>query len=375
MAAVVLRSLSKTFRPPRGGEIRAVREVSMSIESGEFLVVVGPSGSGKTTILRLISGLEEPTAGEVLIGGRSMARVPPHERGVAVVFQEQPLFPHRSVRGNLELGLQLRRIEPSEILRRVDEMSRLMGLGDLLDRQPGGLSGGERQRVALGMALMKNPAVLLLDEPLAQLDPPARNHLRTELKRVHAQIRTTTLLITHDQAEAMALGDRLAVLRNGEVQQIASPRQIYREPANAFVAEFFGSPPMNFVKGRWTHRDGRALFRSARASENGQGFCFPLPKSQPERNVLLGVRPEAIRIDRNAERNAESCTAYSMSGWIEAIEDLGSEFRVRVQVASESLTARVSPTDSCPPGEKVEVQLSPETLYWFDAETGRRLEV
>lgn len=232
---------TKTYGGPLGGPVPALRGLTLTVASGEMLVIVGPSGSGKTTALRLVAGLEGPDSGTIRIGDRDLNGVPPHERGVAMVFQDHPLFPHLTVVENLGFNLRIRKVPKGEIARRVGEVASLMGLGALLPRVPAGLSGGERQRVALGMALTRTPEVLLLDEPLAHLDPPLRRQFQAEIRRVQRELGLTTIHVTHDRAEAMALGDRIAVLRAGELQQVGTADDLGDRPATAFVAEFWGA--------------------------------------------------------------------------------------------------------------------------------------
>jgi multiple sugar transport system ATP-binding protein len=252
---VQLDGLTKTHRGPQGAVVTALHGLTLAVADGELLVVVGPSGSGKTTALRLVAGLDAPDAGSIRIGTRDLAGVPPHERGVAMVFQDHPLFPHLTVAENVGFGLRLRRVPSAEIARRVDEVSELLGLGPLLSRRTPGLSGGERQRVAVGMALVRRPDVLLLDEPLAHLDPPQRVRLRDEIRRLQRMFRLTTIHVTHDRGEAVALGDRIAVLRAGELQQVGTAEALRDRPANPFVAEFWSGhsswPGVSLGAGFW----------------------------------------------------------------------------------------------------------------------------
>jgi len=270
VARVVIERLSKIFRGPKGESIRALEDVSLTIEEGQFLVVLGPSGCGKTTLLRLIAGLDEPTAGTISIAGRVVNQVPPKEREVAMVFQSPALYPHLTAHENMAFGLKLRHVPKAEIERRVQEAAELLGLTDCLQRPPMALSGGQRQRVALGRALVRRPAVFLLDEPLANLDPPLQAQLRTEISRLHHSPGATWIYVTHDQREAMMLGDRIAVLRQGIIQQVAEPMDLYRRPINMFVADFIGSPAINFLEGT-LNLDKEGLIFRASSSEGAEG--------------------------------------------------------------------------------------------------------
>src|SRR3989304_1842028 len=249
MAGVTLEQVTRTFRT-RKGEVRAVDDLSLSVGDGEFIVLVGPSGCGKTTTLRLIAGLEELTAGAIRIGDREVNNVPPKDRDVAMVFQNYALYPHMTVFKNMAFGLKMRRVPNAEIIRMVGETAAKLGLTHLLDRKPSALSGGERQRVAVGRAIARKPQVFLFDEPLSNLDAKLRIQMRTELKDLHRELRTTVVYVTHDQEEAMTLGDRMAVLREGVIQQCGPPLEVYNRPANRFVAGFVGTPLMNFFEGR-----------------------------------------------------------------------------------------------------------------------------
>jgi len=313
MAAVVLEHLTKVY----ANGVRAVHDLCLQVADGELLVLVGPSGCGKTTTLRLIAGLEEPTSGSIRIGGRPVNALSPHQRDVAMVFQRAVLYPHLNVRRNLSMSLRLRRrsgllarallgpFRPARLAElqeqqkltaeRMDNAVRLLGLGEILDRMPGQLSGGQQQRVALGRAIVRRPGVFLLDEPLTHLDGQLRAELRHELHLLQQELRATMIYVTHDQAEAMTLADRVAVMDRGVVQQVDRPEAIYQRPGNRFVAGFLGWPPMNFVDGRLLTKDGRLCFAF-------NGCCLPLPenkaaqwRAQVGRSVTLGIRPEDIR--------------------------------------------------------------------------------
>src|SRR5437588_6227830 len=283
MAEIVLEHVTKVF----GGDVVAVDDVSLEIESGEFLVLVGPSGCGKSTLLRMLAGLEEVTGGAISIDGRDVTELPPRSRDIAMVFQNYALYPHMTVRENLGYGLKVRKTAKSEISTRVERVAQLLGLDDLLDRRPAALSGGQRQRVAMGRAIVREPKAFLMDEPLSNLDAKLRVNMRSQLSALHARLGTTTVYVTHDQVEAMTLGQRVAVMRDGRIQQVDTPQVLYRKPANLFVAAFIGSPAMNLVDARIA--GDRVEFAD---------FRIPLsPANRPEagvQRVVLGIRPEAF---------------------------------------------------------------------------------
>src|SRR4051812_21672141 len=292
MAAIVLDHISKVF-----GEVLAVDDVSLRVEDGEFMVLVGPSGCGKSTILRMIAGLEEVTAGEIEIGGEQVTDLEPKERDIAMGFQNYALYPHMTVEQNLGVGLKFQHISKQERQDRVQDAATILGLQDMMERKPSELSGGQRQRVAIGRAMVREPKAFLMDEPLSNLDAKLRIHMRAELQRLHERLTTTTVYVTHDQVEAMTLGKRVAVLRDGVLQQVDTPQNLYRHPANLFVAAFIGSPPMNLVEA--DVRDGHVSFA---------GFDIPVGGDGPEafngRSVILGIRPFDIQ-DRALARADE----------------------------------------------------------------------
>lgn len=308
MSTVLLKNLTKTFdaspRPDRERGVPAVRDISLEVRSGELLVLVGPSGSGKSTVLRLIAGLEEPEQGEIYIGERLVtavrerkltAWVEPKDRDIAMVFQNYALYPHMSVSDNLAFGLKMRKTPREEIRQRVAETAKVLGIEPLLDRKPRQLSGGERQRVALGRAIVRHPKAFLFDEPLSNLDASLRVGMRAEIKRLHSRLATTAIYVTHDQVEAMTLGDRIAVMKEGSIFQVGTPLELYEHPANLFVATFIGSPPMNLLRGRLEVRGGAQFSHPALAR--------PLTlKNTPARmpssgsDVILGIRPEHISL-------------------------------------------------------------------------------
>src|SRR5205809_5039352 len=293
MARVVIENLTKLFLGPRGDSVRAVDDASLTVEDKELLVLVGPSGCGKTTTLRLIAGLEEPTSGTVAIDGTIVNHVPPKDRDIAMVFQNYALYPHMSAYENMSFGLKLRKFSKDEIRKRVDHAARILDITELLDRKPKALSGGQRQRVAMGRAIVRNPKVFLFDEPLSNLDAKLRVQMRTEIKRVHQLVKTTTVYVTHDQVEAMTLADRVVVMNGGKIEQIGTPNDLYHHPKTHFVAGFIGSPAMNFLPAR-LQPNGEALM--LRLSPE---LAFPVPPAHAARyrpsvgkDLIFGLRPE-----------------------------------------------------------------------------------
>ena len=345
-----LRDVSRSF-----GEVRALDGISLAVEPREFCVVVGPSGCGKSTLLRCIAGLEPVDAGEVLIGGEPVAHLTPRRRDVAFVFQSYALYPHMTVRGNLEFPLKLRGVPRDERRRRTGEAARLLGIEDLLDRKPRALSGGQRQRVAMGRAVVRRPRLFLFDEPLSNLDARLRAATRVELVELHRRLGTTAVYVTHDQAEAMTLGERVVVMRAGRILQVGPPREVYERPADPFVASFFGSPPMNLIQGRLVAREGRLLF-------TWEGPPVEAPAWAGEGPATMGVRPEDLRPGDGPLTVA-----------VRLVEDLGSERYAYGDVEGSGLVFRV-PEDAPAPaaGEALPVAIRRGRTHWF--RRGRRLE-
>ncbi len=354
MAEVILEHVSKTFP----GGVRAVQDLSLTVLDGEFLVLVGPSGCGKSTALRCIAGLEEATEGVIRIGGRKVNDLEPRDRDVAMVFQNYALYPHMTVGQNIAFPLKMHRVPGAEIQARVKEAADILGLTDLLDRRPRALSGGQQQRVALGRSLVRKPAVFLFDEPLSNLDANLRTEMRTEIGRIHRDLGGTMIYVTHDQAEAMILGDRIAVLRDGVLQQLAEPLEVFDHPANRFVAGFLGTPGINFLNGRL---EGGAFT----AGEHR----LPLdhtPRSGVEGPVLLGVRPQDLRAVDRAD-------APSLPGVVEAFEHLGHEAFVHAHTAAGRVVAAADLGFRTRHGDTVRLVPDLERLLFFDPQDGRIL--
>ena len=380
MAEIVLDNLSKVF----AGGVVAVDDVSLTIGSGEFLVLVGPSGCGKSTLLRMIAGLEEVTAGTISIGDRDVTELPPRARDIAMVFQSYALYPHMTVRQNLGYGLKVRKTEKREVTERVARAAQLLGLDELLDRKPAALSGGQRQRVAMGRAIVREPKAFLMDEPLSNLDAKLRVSMRAQLGALHSRLATTTIYVTHDQIEAMTLGQRVAVMRDGRIQQVDTPQELYARPANLYVAAFIGSPAMNLVEAEVAN--GQVRFG---------GFAIPLSSADatPTGRVIVGLRPEAFEDGAFADPSLPR-----MDVNVEVVEELGADTHVLFTVAEPRVevtevraatgdedatlatvegslfTARVDPGTAAKPGHPIRLAVDPSRCHYFDAETGLRLE-
>ncbi len=384
MSEIRLERVGKVYE----GDVRAVDDVSLTIASGEFMVLVGPSGCGKSTLLRMIAGLEEVTEGDIWIGDREVARLAPRDRDIAMVFQNYALYPHLTVAKNLGYGLKVRKTPKAEIERRVGEVARMLGLEDFLDRRPAALSGGQRQRVAMGRAIVREPAAFLMDEPLSNLDAKLRVDMRAELARLHERLGVTTIYVTHDQVEAMTLGTRVAVMRDGTIQQVDTPQELYREPRNLFVAAFIGSPSMNLVQAELS---GDAV--------EFAGFRVPLregrrPVDVSSGTVILGIRPQDFDDARTADASLPAIDVEAA-----VVEELGSATHVlftieappvdldSVLAASDDqeratllatdrralFTAEIPEGTQVRPGERLRLALDASRLHFFDPETGETL--
>ncbi len=352
MASVTFENVTKVF----GAETVAVRDLNLNIRDGEFMVLVGPSGCGKSTALRMLAGLEDPTEGVIKLGDRDITDVAPRDRDIAMVFQSYALYPHKSVYDNMAFGLKMRGMKSSEVDKRVHNAAQMLELEPLLKRKPRELSGGQRQRVALGRAIVRSPQAFLLDEPLSNLDAKLRVQTRVELLKQHRALGTTFVYVTHDQVEAMTMGDRIAVMRDGVLQQLASPREIYDSPANAYVAGFIGSPQMNFIP----------VTISGGTMAKASGFSVELPRPVRMDRATLGIRPEAL-----TEFPREDRTLVEMK--VEVIEVLGADQFLHGTSGSDTLTARVEPTLSVAVGDLVRLGLDRRHLHLFDSETGKAI--
>jgi multiple sugar transport system ATP-binding protein len=388
MSRIVLDRISKLF----GDDVVAVDDVSLEIADGEFMVLVGPSGCGKSTILRMIAGLEDVTAGEIMIGERQVTDLEPKARDIAMVFQSYALYPHMTVEQNLAFGLKLRKTPKAELKQRVFDAAKILGLLPLLERRPAELSGGQRQRVAMGRAMVREPQAFLMDEPLSNLDAKLRVQMRGQLMLLHERLKTTTVYVTHDQVEAMTLGERVAVLRDGVLQQVDTPQELYRHPTNLFVAAFIGSPPMNLVEARV--RAGRLEF-GGWDLPSGDGVDL---SAYEGKNVILGVRPSDME-DANVWRD-ESLPTIDVTA--EVTEELGSEVNVLFAVDEPPVTAEeiraatvedgddelllgaeaakcifcasVDARTTVKPGGSITLSLDPSRFHYFDPSTGRAVD-
>jgi multiple sugar transport system ATP-binding protein len=383
VAEIALESVTKEFT----GGVRAVDDVTLTIADGEFMVLVGPSGCGKTTLLRSIGGLETITSGHISIGGKNVTKEAPGKRDIAMVFQNYALYPHMTVRQNLGYGLRVRKTKKSEIDRRVTEIAELLGLTELLDRRPRQLSGGQMQRVAMGRAIAREPAAFLMDEPLSNLDAKLRVSMRTSLQQLHSRLGTTTVYVTHDQVEAMTLGQRVAVMSDGKVQQVDVPQKLYQAPANLFVAAFIGSPAMNLVEG--TLEGDSVVFGSTRLPLDRERR----PASAPEGRVVVGLRPEAFedaafssdglpeieaKVEVLEELGADAFVFFDAGAKTIAVEgtraDSKEDETALLAGASESLlSARVDPRTKARVGDTLRLSVDPSRLYFFSPESGESL--
>jgi multiple sugar transport system ATP-binding protein len=372
MASIDFDGVSKRF--PNG--TLAVDEMNLTVSDGEFMIFVGPSGCGKTTALRMVAGLEEVTSGEIRIGDRVVNDIEPPDRDIAMVFQNYALYPHMSVEDNMSFPLRMQRVSRGDVRARVRDVAELLGIGELLARKPRELSGGQRQRVAMGRAIIRHPQVFLMDEPLSNLDAKLRVQMRGELAKLHRRLGVTTIYVTHDQTEAMTLGQRVVVLNKGLVQQVDSPQGLYQHPQNTFVASFIGSPPMNFIRGR-LDGDGVALGPHTFALPDGVRAAL----SDAPQDVLVGLRPEEFADPRFAGQDGLAV----LPAEIEVTEQLGPEtyayFRVPgldvVEIGERSvelagaLSARLDPRTSAEPGQRVSLTVNLARIHLFDLESGR----
>jgi multiple sugar transport system ATP-binding protein len=361
MSQVMLHDLVKQFSE----DVIAVNNVNLEIQDKEFVVLVGPSGCGKTTTLRMVAGLEDVTAGEVFIGDRLVNDVPPKDRNIAMVFQNYALYPHMTVYKNMAFSLKLRKTRKSEIDRRVRAAADILGIGELLDRKPKQLSGGQRQRVAVGRAIVRQPEVFLFDEPLSNLDAKLRVNMRSELIKLHERLNATMIYVTHDQVEAMTMGDRIVVMRNGFIQQVGPPMEVYNQPQNQFVAGFIGSPPMNFLDGRIV-QDGGAL----QIDLNGLRLSFPADiakriEAYTNKEVVFGIRPEDIL--PSAETNGKHLASLQAS--VEVLEPLGSEIVLELATRGYSFTARMDPQLRAQMHDEIDIHFDMARSHLFDPQT------
>ena len=359
MAEVVIQSLNKKF-----DEVHAVKDVNLNIRDKEFVVLVGPSGCGKTTTLRMVAGLESISSGRILIDDKVVNDLAPMDRDIAMVFQNYALYPHMSVYDNMAFGLKMRKFDRADIARRVQDAAEILGIQQLMQRKPRQLSGGQRQRVALGRAIVRHPRVFLFDEPLSNLDAKLRVQMRVELKKLHDRLGTTAIYVTHDQVEAMTLGDRVVVMKDGVVQQVGEPLELYNAPANLFVASFLGSPAMNFATVRVEAENG-GLWAA------GKGIRIKVPPALADRltrhagaEVTMGIRPEDLHVSGAADP-----MELGFDVVVEVVEKLGSEILLDVAVGEQSMVAAVEPTIRAAVRDRLRLALNPERLHFFDLQS------
>ena len=391
MGAIKISSVGKIY--PNG--TRALEDVNIEINDGEFVVLVGPSGCGKTTLLRMVAGLEDITEGEIFIGDKIVNEVAPKDRDIAMVFQNYALYPHMSVYDNMAFSLKLRKLPKEEIDKKVKDAARTLEISELLERKPKALSGGQRQRVAMGRAIVRSPEAFLMDEPLSNLDAKLRVQMRAELGQLHTQLETTTLYVTHDQVEAMTMGDRVAVIRKGELQQIDTPREIYLYPKNIFVAGFIGSPSMNFVYADVKVSGDKTMLAFAGEEINCVGESLDKLKKVDGKQIVLGIRPEAFE-DSTYAKDSEYTESISIT--VTLLEQLGSDSYihfykdlkpVQTEAIEEILAdegedisvlgdqtkfiARINPNSTVKEGEEIKLSIDPSKLHFFDPESGKAL--
>ncbi|MFT3951758.1 MAG: sn-glycerol-3-phosphate ABC transporter ATP-binding protein UgpC [Oscillospiraceae bacterium] len=378
MASVSLREIYKKY----AGGVIAVSDFNLEIKDKEFIILVGPSGCGKSTTLRMIAGLEEISEGELYIGDRLVNDIAPKDRDIAMVFQNYALYPHMTVFENMAFGLKLRKVPKDEIARKVEEAARILDISHLLDRKPKALSGGQRQRVALGRAIVREPQVFLLDEPLSNLDAKLRAQMRTEISKLHKKIGTTFIYVTHDQTEAMTMGDRIVVMKDGYIQQVDSPANLYQNPVNQFVAGFIGSPQMNFIDAKLLKIDGKYVVEFGSEdtkTDRGVKYTVEIPEAKADEEVLeplvdqeiiMGIRPECIHDEEMFLSNAKTGI---IEATVEVTEMMGAETYLYLTCENIPLTARVSPRSTARPQDVIKVALDPNRLHIFDKETEKSL--
>ncbi|MCQ2044409.1 glucose ABC transporter ATP-binding protein [Stutzerimonas kunmingensis] len=367
MASLELRNVQKSYG---NSQIATLKDIALKIDAGEFLILVGPSGCGKSTLMNCIAGLENITGGEILVDGEDISQASPKDRDIAMVFQSYALYPTMSVRDNIAFGLKMRKVSAAKIEEEVARVAKLLQIEPLLARKPSQLSGGQQQRVAMGRALARRPKIYLFDEPLSNLDAKLRVEMRTEIKLMHQRLKTTTVYVTHDQIEAMTLGDKVAVMKDGVIQQFGTPHEIYNNPANLFVASFIGSPPMNFVPLRIRQRDGRWVG----VLNSEQGSCeLPLPITSDDglrdRELILGIRPEQIGLAPAGSAD------FSLAVDIEVVEPTGPDTLVVFTLNQVKACCRLAPDQAPRVGETLNLQFDPRKALLFDAQTGERLGV
>lgn len=370
MASVTLKSIYKVYE----GGVTAVSDFNLEIADKEFIVLVGPSGCGKSTTLRMVAGLEEITEGELYIGDKLMNDVAPKDRDIAMVFQNYALYPHMTVYDNMAFGLKLRKTPKADIDRRVKEAAKILDIEHLLNRKPKALSGGQRQRVALGRAIVREPKVFLMDEPLSNLDAKLRVQMRTEITKLHNRLQTTFIYVTHDQTEAMTMGTRIVVMKDGFIQQVDTPQHLYDHPVNLFVGGFIGSPQMNFFPVTLVKEanDVYAIFENNKIKiPEGKIKKFKDP-SYVGKDIMMGIRPEDLH---DEEIFLQSASESTIKAFVEVVELMGSETYLYLTIVGNNITARVDPRSTARTGDTIRIALDPNKLHFFDKETEETLLV
>ncbi len=369
MATLDLKQIRKTYR---NADVETLKGIDISIDSGEFLILVGPSGCGKSTLMNTIAGLEDINSGEILIDGIDVAQVEPKDRDIAMVFQSYALYPNMTVEGNIAFGLKIKKLPKEEIDAEVKRVAELLQIAPLLNRKPSQLSGGQRQRVAMGRALARRPKLYLFDEPLSNLDAKLRVEMRHQIKRLHQQLNTTIVYVTHDQIEAMTLADRIAVMKDGELQQLGTPKEIYNKPNNMFVAGFMGSPSMNFIHTVVDLDDERNPVIKVTGSENGE-HNIRLPQSMREQDgkqIVIGIRPEHI----TDKLNDDSGASTSLNLRLEVLEPTGPDTIAMIKVNEQDVACRLSPEFDAHPGELAHLHFDLSKAVFFDADSEQRID-
>ena len=374
MAGLTLKNNQKKYP----GGFHAVHDVNLEIKDKEFIVLVGPSGCGKSTTLRMIAGLEEISEGELYIGDRLVNDIAPKDRDIAMVFQNYALYPHMTVFENMAFGLKLRKVPKDEIERKVNEAAKILDLSHLLDRKPRAMSGGQCQRVALGRCIVRSPKVFLLDEPLSNLDAKLRAQMRTEISKIHKKLGTTFIYVTHDQTEAMTMGDRIVCMKDGWIQQVDTPQRLYEQPVNKFVAGFLGSPQMNFIDAVLRQDYGQYIVEFGSHDRGGQKYEIIVPEAKVNdelaryvnREIILGVRPESIH---DEEMYLSNATTGVIDAYVDLTEMMGAEVYLYLTCQGNNLTARVSPRSTAKIGDQIKVAIDPNRIHIFDKETEKTI--
>ncbi|MEP3278302.1 MAG: ABC transporter ATP-binding protein [Stappiaceae bacterium] len=366
MATINIKALKKSY-----GSLVVLKEMDIDVNDGELLVLVGPSGCGKSTLLSMIAGLDKTTSGHIFIGDNEVTRKHPRDRDIAMVFQSYALYPTMTVRQNISFGLEMRKVAKEAREQAIGDVAELLQIGELLDRKPSQLSGGQRQRVAMGRALVRRPEVFLLDEPLSNLDAKLRVEMRTEIKKLHARLGKTMIYVTHDQIEAMTLASRIAVMRDGEIQQLDVPRVVYDDPSNLFVAQFIGSPSMNFIPVRIERHDGATQMTLVPAPEQSVSLSAKLDYPQDGRDLICGVRPEDLRLVSDGYPAAHNEAVFSAV--VDVIEPTGAEDLVALSIADVGINCKMRDASNLSPGDNIQIAVSEEKFRFFDPGSEMRI--